>query len=280
MTREIKLALILGSALALIVGVLVSDHMSAARRSQIAEIKGELGTGVSAHTRAATAARDANSNWQDVVAKLPTNPIEPPVAPTPSGAKPGADTTKVATIDHDALLIADAKRRGVEIQSLTMTDTIATGATQAQPVTAPVREHVIREGDTLWSIAQKYYGDGRLHTRIEEANHEALAKKKGLDVGQRIRVPEREAPASALGAPAPGDTTLALQPSADPAAKDASKDAKPAKYVVKPGDTLVGVARKTLGSERRWEEILALNSARITDPDALSVGAELRLPPR
>lgn len=273
MTREIKLALILGSALALIVGVLVSDHMSAARRSQIAEIKGELGTGVSAHTRAAAATRDANANWQDVVAHLPANKIEEPAAPTPSGARPGADAPKVATIDHDAALIEEAKKRGVEIQSLTMTDTIATGDAPAQPAPAPVREHVIREGDTLWSIAQKYYGDGRLHTRLEEANHEALAKKRGLDVGQRIRVPEREAHA-------PADSSLALQTPADPAAKDPLKDAKPAKYVVKPGDTLVGVARKTLGSERRWEEILALNSARIPDPDALSVGAELRLPPR
>lgn len=277
MTREIKLALILGSALALIVGVLVSDHLSAARRAQIAEIKGELGTGLGVHTRAAFEARDANSNWPEVVAQLPTNKIEQPPAQPPSGAKPVADPVKVAAVDHDAAVIEDGKARGVGFERLTVTDTIAMAPQPTQPAPAPVREHVIREGDTLWSIAQKYYGDGRLHSLLEEANRDAFAKKRGLDVGQRLRVPERSSPVA--------DRTLALDDAnatSSDGAKEPGKAAKPGagKYVVRPGDTLVGVARKTLGSERRWEEILALNSARIPDPDALTVGAELRLPPR
>ncbi len=271
MTREIKLALILGSALALIVGVLVSDHLSAARKTQIAGITGELGVGVGTQTRPVAKPRDTNANWPEIVATLPTNKVEAP-QPAAGAERPLAQPDQVAAIDHDAALISDAARKGVEFefQKLTMIDSVATapGAppSAATPVAPPMKEHVIREGDTLWSIAQKYYGDGRQHTRIEEANHEAFARRKGLEIGQKVMIP---------GRPAPAETSLALGSGEAPA-----KDAKPGKYVVKPGDTLAGVARKTLGAEKRWEEILALNAARISDPDALSVGTELRLPQR
>lgn len=274
MTREIKLALILGSALALIVGVLVSDHLSAARRTQIAGISGELGAPVGAQTRPIARPRDANADWRGVVAELPTNKVEEP-KPTAvaSNTIPG-QAPQAPAIDPDADLIDAGRNQGVEFTRLTSVDTLVVGdkPVSGAPATPPMKEHVIREGDTLWSIAQKYYGDGRQHARIEEANHEAFARKKGLEIGQKLMIPARQQAVTdgALATARPEDATL----------KDAPKDAKPGKYVVKPGDTLAGVARKTLGAEKRWEEILALNSGRIQDPDSLSVGTELRLPQR
>lgn len=45
---------------------------------------------------------------------------------------------------------------------------------------------------------------------------------------------------------------------------------------VKPGDTLIGIAKRLLGDGDRWEEIATLNGIR--DPRALAVGATLKLP--
>lgn len=54
----------------------------------------------------------------------------------------------------------------------------------AQPVS---RTYTIRKGDTLWSIAQREYGDGQKWKDISAANPSADPKK--LAVGQQITLP-------------------------------------------------------------------------------------------
>lgn len=51
------------------------------------------------------------------------------------------------------------------------------------------------------------------------------------------------------------------------------------RYIVRPGDTLEGIARRLFGSASRWEEIWRLNPA-VTDPYRLTPGERLRLPAR
>ncbi|HET9873670.1 MAG TPA: LysM peptidoglycan-binding domain-containing protein [Propionibacteriaceae bacterium] len=50
-------------------------------------------------------------------------------------------------------------------------------------------------------------------------------------------------------------------------------------YTVKPGDTLTKIAQAQLGDGDRWTEIFLLNRATIRDPDQISVGQVLILPP-
>jgi uncharacterized membrane protein/LysM repeat protein len=49
-------------------------------------------------------------------------------------------------------------------------------------------------------------------------------------------------------------------------------------HVVRPGETLSGLARALLGSADRYPELFDLNRDRLTDPNLLPVGAILRLP--
>ncbi|GEM_PF-2935316 len=51
-------------------------------------------------------------------------------------------------------------------------------------------------------------------------------------------------------------------------------------YVVRPGDTLTGIAHRQCGSSRHWRTIARLNKDVLPDPDRLTVGMRLRLPGR
>jgi nucleoid-associated protein YgaU len=49
--------------------------------------------------------------------------------------------------------------------------------------------HLVKKGDTLWKIAQHYYGDGSLYTQIFEANRDILKDPNLIKVGQKLRIP-------------------------------------------------------------------------------------------
>ena len=49
--------------------------------------------------------------------------------------------------------------------------------------------HEVKKGETLWKIAEHYYGDGSLYRKIFEANSDALKDPNLIKVGQRLRIP-------------------------------------------------------------------------------------------
>ena len=51
------------------------------------------------------------------------------------------------------------------------------------------QKHVVQKGDTLWKIADEYYGDGRLYTKIFEANRDVLKDPDHIKPGQELRIP-------------------------------------------------------------------------------------------
>ncbi|TCJ98544.1 BON domain-containing protein [Volucribacter psittacicida] len=50
--------------------------------------------------------------------------------------------------------------------------------------------YVIQKGDTLWKIAQTYYGNGAKYTAIVEANKEVIKDADKIFPGQKIRIPK------------------------------------------------------------------------------------------
>jgi len=50
--------------------------------------------------------------------------------------------------------------------------------------------YTIQEGDTLWAIASKQYGDGNKYQAIVEANLEVIKDADKIYPGQTIRLPE------------------------------------------------------------------------------------------
>jgi nucleoid-associated protein YgaU len=61
------------------------------------------------------------------------------------------------------------------------------------PAPAPdnpyTQTHVVVSGDTLSKIAQKYYGDASLYTKIFQANRDVLSDPNKISPGQKLRIP-------------------------------------------------------------------------------------------
>jgi nucleoid-associated protein YgaU len=49
--------------------------------------------------------------------------------------------------------------------------------------------HEVKKGETLWKIAQHYYGDGSLYPKIFEANKDTLKDPNLIRIGQKLRIP-------------------------------------------------------------------------------------------
>jgi len=51
--------------------------------------------------------------------------------------------------------------------------------------------HIVREGDSLWQIADEQLGDGSRYSEIAELNADILDSEDNLSVGMRLRIPVR-----------------------------------------------------------------------------------------
>ncbi|MDP2949751.1 MAG: LysM peptidoglycan-binding domain-containing protein [Chloroflexota bacterium] len=126
--------------------------------------------------------------------------------------------------------------------------------------------YTVVQGDTLWDIARRFYGDGSLYPRIFEANagrimadEEVLTDPRLIRPGWVLKVP---LPAANVE-PVEGGVT----------------------YRVREGDSLWRIAECFLGDGLRWAEIWNLNQGqdmgggrRFTDPSLILPGWPLQLP--
>ena len=118
-----------------------------------------------------------------------------------------------------------------------------------------------------------------------------MVEEKPL-IGDEPQLAELESPPATAGSaqgetsgatsetvPADGEPALAEAELATAAAEREAPGPGYRSYVVKEGDTLARVATRELGSIYRWHEIWELNRPELANPDELTVGTTLRLPP-
>ena len=126
------------------------------------------------------------------------------------------------------------------------------------PVVAPAGEtgsnrghvHVVRAGDDLWSLAERYYGQGTDWRRIATANPTVLTGGPDrLEVGWRLVIPGVDRP---------------------------ERDER--RVTVRRGDTLSSLAERELGSADLWPKLYRANRSQLSDPDVLPVGIRLVIP--
>lgn len=326
-TREQKLALIVGFSLILFVGVLISDHLSSARKASIAKVEPETAP-VSPVPMTLAAAQPAERPVQPPtpIIDASTTPTNPPVttgqlqpehpiasvteptrqddriaaAPTGLGGNDGNLAREVEAVGGKLVKGADgstsivfppvAPPTSVPEPRREVANTLRTSPITITPVgnIENLKTHAVASGESLYLIAAKYYGNGNMWKELAKFN--GMDNSGAVRVGMKIKVPSKEA---LLGrtvvnnSPASNDPGLKIIKPAPPVPStkttSPSKPAtsKPGKielasYTVKRGDTLGDISKRTLGTSKRWEEILELN--KLEDEDDLKPGAVLKLP--
>lgn len=174
---------------------------------------------------------------------------------------------------------------------------------------APVgrRVHKVAKGESLYALAERYYGDGSQYRRIVEANPEAIRDPSNIRVGAELVIPGTEAAAAVAAGDArrtggglagtvptprgdspryvevtPADLAETLRTLVRPARRpeDAGGVAPDRVYVVRRGDTLTRIAREQLrdDSPEAVRRIFEANQDRLESPDDVPAGVELVIP--
>ena len=152
--------------------------------------------------------------------------------------------------------------------------------------TEPLIHHV-QEGDSLWSIAEKFYGvgNGRYFAEIAKANHDKLLPGGGVREGVRLVIPNKEI--IVPGSPTHSGTRIEIVTPLSPINNTGNtppvppvNNNAPAFRTVKvePGDALSNIASRELGSVRHMNLIIEANKDQIRDANDIKAGMTLKIP--
>jgi len=160
----------------------------------------------------------------------------------------------------------------------------------------------VQPNDSLWNIAKRFYGEGSEH-RLDEifrANRGKLKDESRVFVGQELIIPSARGfeglasvgdaqPANGLPIVAPRGEAITHHKVMDMdqlrgyfgrSGASAKTMASGRIYVVRDGDNLTRIAERTLNDDSRQAvmRIYDANRDRLSNPDFVTVGAELRIP--
>jgi len=143
-------------------------------------------------------------------------------------------------------------------------------------------KYTVKEGDTLFTIAEKYYSDGFQYSEIARAND--LKNPDLLETGQIIEIPKLESQIAQVP-----ETQATPQPSASAEPKQEQSlgtgggdttiwgpkiDGNT--YTVTEGDWLSTIAARAYGDIMAFDRIVKENN--ISNPDLIEPGLVLKLP--
>ncbi len=134
-------------------------------------------------------------------------------------------------------------------------------------------KYTVKEGDTLFLIAQKYYGDGYKYPQLAEENK--LADANVLEVGQVLNIPKLDtAPAS----PAPEANAQNSNQGTGGATNQTiwGERITADSYTVQEGDWLSKIAGRAYGDIMAFDRIAKANN--IQNPDLIEPGMVLKIP--
>lgn len=151
--------------------------------------------------------------------------------------------------------------------------------------------HIVKEGEDLWGISEKYYGTGFNWVDIAEANN--ISSPNLIEEGQTLQIPDvdtRLAEADktdagsreSLSEEIKSETAVSEQGITDEA-NDKQEISRPEeiignRYTVQKGDTLWDIAERAYGDAYQWVSIAKAN--KLVNPNLIHPGNVFVLPGR
>lgn len=132
-------------------------------------------------------------------------------------------------------------------------------------------KYTVKDGDTLFLIAEKYYKDGYKFTEIAKANN--LADVNSIETGQVIEIPKLPEEAMAAS-PSPTMTTELGTGGGNTTVWGLNIEGD--SYTVKEGDWLSKISARAYGDIYAYKKIAEANN--IENPDLIYPGQVLKLP--
>lgn len=186
MTRENKLAMVVGFGLLLFVGILVSDHFSTAQRQETANLASK--DRVREHGSrpiSITAVPIAGVTAVQPAEVMPTNvPSDLRTVSNKNSSETVAPTANPSVRPIPNVPYVD---QGIAPATVEIAKTV-----KAQEGEPGVKLHPIAVGETLYSICAAAYGDSSLWKELAEYNKKALPNPEKLRKGVTLRLPPVE----------------------------------------------------------------------------------------
>lgn len=132
---------------------------------------------------------------------------------------------------------------------------------QPNSIESTVKTHKIQKGESLWMIAENYYGDG--FKWVDIATENKIANASIIEVDQELVIPNLDQ-----------EEVQAEEMASESASTEAPTEAQ--QYTVEKGDSLWKIAVKVYGDGYKWVEIAKEN--KITTPNIIYSGNILVLP--
>ena len=152
-----------------------------------------------------------------------------------------------------------------------------------------VERYIVKTGDSLWTIAQEFYGDGSWFRALFEHNRVRIGEAGGVVRGFALEIPARQelsrmfpelSPVSASSDDHQSQTTSGLTTTAMTKKLDSEMEQR--YHLTEDGETLFEIARQRLGQASRYLEIQQLNQFRLPEKvnhlTPLKRGVRLLLP--
>lgn len=112
---------------------------------------------------------------------------EPPASIPPTKFEQDAAAIDIITVEPVTPLDITV----VEIDSVETAPAVVEPLVVESPAAPRETYHTVSKGETMWSIAKQYYGDGKKWRLLQDANP-AVDGAKGLKAGMELRVPAAE----------------------------------------------------------------------------------------